>query len=138
MNLLSVVSSLFTMQVYDRVVPNFAYATLWVLASGVLLAYLFELAFKLIRLKLLEASTLRLDEALSLYFFERLMALKLDRRPPRVGSLVAQIRDYESVKTFFTSTTLFAIADLPFIVLFIAIVWMIGETGSASCRERGG
>src|SRR3546814_16290209 len=85
MNLLSVVSSLFTMQVYDRVVPNFAYATLWVLASGVLLAYLFELAFKLIRLKLLEASTLRLDEALSLYFFERLMALNLDRRPPRVG-----------------------------------------------------
>src|SRR3546814_6772140 len=91
-----------------------------------LLAYLFELAFKLIRLKLLEPSTLRLDEALSLYFFERLMALKLDRRPPRVGSLVAQIRDYESVKTFFTSTTLFAIADLPFIVLFIAIVGMIG------------
>src|SRR3546814_11382618 len=122
MNLLSVVSSLFTMQVYDRVVPNFAYATLWVLASGVLLAYLFELAFKLIRLKLLEASTLRLDEALSLYFFERLMALKLDRRPPRVGSLVAQIRDYESVKTFFTSTTLFAIADLQIV--------------RASCRER--
>src|SRR3546814_6920774 len=55
-----------------------------------------------------------------------LRALKLDRRPPRVGSLVAQIRDYESVKTFFTSTTLFAIADLPFIVLFIAIVGMIG------------
>src|SRR3546814_15906109 len=80
----------------------------------------------LIRLKLLEASTLRLDEALSLYFFERLMALKLDRRPPRVGSLVAQIRDYESVKTFFTSTNLFAIADLPFIALFIAIVGMIG------------
>src|SRR3546814_17105550 len=78
---------------------------------------LFRSAFKLIRLKLLEASTLRLDEALSLYFFERLMALKLDRRPPRVGSLVAQIRDYESVKTFFTSTTLFAIADLPFLVL---------------------
>src|SRR3546814_16884833 len=117
MNLLSVVSSLFTMQVYDRVVPNFAYATLWVLASGVLLAYLFELAFKLIRLKLLEASTLRLDEALSQYIFERPMALKPDRRPPRVGSLVAQIRDYESVKTYFTTRTLFEIAAVPFIVM---------------------
>lgn len=126
MNLLSIVSSLFTMQVYDRVVPNFAFATLWVLASGVLLAYLFELAFKLIRLQLLEASTVRLDEGLSLYFVERLLALKLDRRPSRVGSLVAQIRDYESVKSFFTSTTLFAIADLPFIALFIAVVAMIG------------
>ena len=126
MNLLSIVSSLFTMQVYDRVVPNFAFATLWVLASGVLLAYLFELAFKLIRLQLLEASTMRLDEGLSLYFFERLLALKLDRRPSRVGSLVAQVRDYEAIKNFFASTTLFAIADLPFIALFIAVIAMIG------------
>lgn len=126
MNLLSIVSSLFTMQVYDRVVPNFAYATLWVLASGVLLAYVFEFFFKMIRLRLLESSALRLDEALSLYFFEKLMSLKLDRRPSRVGSLVAQVRDYESIKAFFTSSTLFLIADLPFIVLFIAVVAMIG------------
>lgn len=125
-NLLSIVSSLFTMQVYDRVVPNLAYATMWVLASGVLLAFLFELVFKLIRLKLLEESAVRLDEALSLYFFERLLALKLDRRPSRIGSLVAQVRDYESIKAFFTSTTLFAIADLPFIALFIAVIAMIG------------
>lgn len=126
MNLLSIVSSLFTMQVYDRVVPNFAYATLWVLASGVFIAFIFELIFKVIRLKLLEASALRLDEALSLYFFEKLLALKLDRRPSRVGSLVAQVRDYESVKAFFTSSTLFAIADMPFILLFIMVVAMIG------------
>lgn len=125
-NLLSIVSSLFTMQVYDRVIPNLAYATMWVLASGVMLAFVFELGFKLIRLRLLESSAQRLDEALSLYFFERLLALKLDRRPSRIGSLVAQIRDYESIKAFFTSTTLFAIADLPFIVLFIAVIAMIG------------
>lgn len=126
MNLISLGSSLFAMQVYDRVVPNFAYATLWVLASGVFLATLFELAFKLVRLKLLEASAIRLDEALSLYFFEKLMALKLDRRPMRVGSLVAQFRDYESVKAFFTSSTLFVVADLPFILVFIFVVMMIG------------
>lgn len=125
-NVLSIVSSLFAMQVYDRVVPNFAYSTLWVLASGVLLAGLMELGLKLIRLKMLEESVLRLDEALSLYFYEKVMALKLDRRPNRVGSLVAQIRDYESVKGFFTSTTLFAIADLPFIFLFIGVIAMIG------------
>lgn len=126
MNLLSIVSALFTMQVYDRVVPNFAYATLWVLASGVLMAYVFDLVFKLIRLRILEKSALRLDEALSLYFFEKLLALKLDRRPARVGTLVAQVRDYEAIKNFFTSSTLFVIADLPFIVLFIAVVGMIG------------
>lgn len=126
MNLLSVVTSLFAMQVYDRVVPNFAYSTLWVLASGVLLAMLFELAFKVVRLKLLEASALRMDEALSLYFFEKLMGLKLDRRPSRLGTLVAQVRDYESVKAFFTSSTLFVLADLPFVLVFIAIIAMLG------------
>ena len=126
MNLLAIGTSLFTMQVYDRVIPNFAYATLWVLASGVVLAMLFELAFKVVRLKLLEASALRMDEALSLYFFERLLGLKLDRRPSRLGTLVAQVRDYESVKAFFTSSTLFVLADLPFVLLFIAVVAMIG------------
>lgn len=126
MNSLAIVASLFTMQVYDRVVPNFAYATMWVLASGVFIAYIFELLFKFVRLRMLEASALRLDEALSLYFFEKLIALKIDRRPSRVGTLVAQVKDYQSVKAFFTSTTLFVIADLPFIALFTAVIWMIG------------
>lgn len=124
-NLIAILSSLFVMQVYDRVVPNFAYATLWFLASGVLLAYVFDLLFKFSRLKLTEASTKQLDEAISLNIFERLMGLKLDRRPNRLGTLVAQVRDYESVKAFFTSSTLFAIVDLPFIILFIIVIYMI-------------
>lgn len=126
MNLIAVGTSLFAMQVYDRVVPNAAYSTLWVLSTGVFIAYIFDVVFKVVRLKMLEASTLRLDEALSLYFFEKVMALKLDRRPSRVGTLVAQIRDYESIKNFFTSTTLFTLADLPFVIMFIAIIAMIG------------
>lgn len=126
MNMIAVVASLFSMQVYDRVVPNAAYSTLWVLASGVFLAYIFDLVFKVVRLKMLEASALRMDEALSLYIFEKVMALKLDRRPSRIGSLVAQIRDYESIKTFFTSSTLFILADFPFVILFIGIIAMIG------------
>jgi ATP-binding cassette, subfamily C, bacterial LapB len=126
MNLLVVSVSLFAMQVYDRVVPNFAYATLWVLASGVVLALVFELLLKIIRLRLLESSAKRLDEALSLYFFEKLMDLKVDRRPSRLGTLVAQVKDYELVKSFFTSTTLFVLADVPFIVLFVLIIALIG------------
>lgn len=126
MNLLTIVTSLFSMQVYDRVVPNFAEATMWVLASGVLLALIFEGIFKILRLRMIENSAVRLDEAISLYFFEKLLALKIDRRPSRVGSLVAQFRDYESIKGFFTSTTLFLVADLPFIFLFVAVIYMIG------------
>jgi ATP-binding cassette subfamily C protein LapB len=124
-NLIAVLSSLFVMQVYDRVVPNFAYATLWFLASGVGLAYLIDLMFKFARLKMMDASSKQLDEAISLYIFEKLLSLKLDRRPSRLGSLVAQVRDYESIKAFFSSTTLFALVDLPFIFLFIAVIYLI-------------
>lgn len=126
MNLVAIATSLFAMQVYDRVIPNFAMVTLWVLGSGVILALVIEVLFKLVRLSLLEKSAVRLDEALSLYFFEKLLALKQDRRPARVGSLVAQFRDYDSIKNFFTSTTLFVIADFPFMLLFVGIIWLIG------------
>jgi len=125
-NLLSLVVSLFAMQVYDRVVPNFAYSTLWVLASGVVLAMIFELAFKTFRLKLQERLTRRMDDGLSTFFLERVMALRLDQRPRTVGTLVAQVRDHESIKNFLTSTTLFALADLPFSLLFLSIIYMIG------------
>lgn len=125
-NLITVLASLFTMQVYDRVVPNLAYATLFVLGSGVLLAYVFEFSFKVLRLKLLDSSARRLDEALSLYIFEQVMHLKIDRRPTRVGQLVSQVRDYESIKSFLQSTTLFAVADLPFALMFTAVIAMIG------------
>ncbi|MEQ8798061.1 MAG: ATP-binding cassette domain-containing protein [Salinisphaeraceae bacterium] len=125
-NMIAVLSAMFALQVYDRVVPNFSYATLGFLAAGVGIAYIIEMLFKFARLRLMEASTHRLDEALSLHFFDRLMGLKLDRRPSRVGSLVAQVRDYEAIKAFFTSSTLYAIADLPFVFIFITIIYLIG------------
>lgn len=125
-NMLAIATSLFAMQVYDRVVPNFAYSTLWVLAGGIVIAVAFDFVFKWVRLLFLEIMTRRADEALSQYFFEKVMALKLDRRPSRAGTLVAQVRDYESVKTFFTSTTLFTIADMPFVLLFILVIAYIG------------
>jgi ATP-binding cassette, subfamily C, bacterial LapB len=124
-NTIAILSSLFAMQIYNRVVPNLAYATLWFLAGGVFAAYCIDLLFKISRLRMTEAATRRIDEALSLYIFERLLGLKLDRRPSRIGSLVAQVRDYESIKAFITSSTLFAIVDLPFIFIFIAVIYMI-------------
>ncbi len=125
-NAVAIVSALFAMQVYDRVVPNFAFETLWFLASGVVLAFVLELLFKLVRMQLLESSEKRLDIALAQFFFERVLALKLDRRPAHVGALVAQVRDYEAVKAFFTASTLFVLADLPFIAIFIGVIYLIG------------
>ncbi|MDF1692280.1 MAG: ATP-binding cassette domain-containing protein [Zhongshania sp.] len=124
-NVIAVLASLFVMQVYDRVVPNFAYATLWFLAIGMLVAYGFDVIFKMVRLKIMDATSKRMDEALSQFIFDRLLGLKLDRRPARQGSLVAQVRDYESVKSFFTSSTIFALVDLPFIFLFIVVIYLI-------------
>jgi ATP-binding cassette subfamily C protein LapB len=126
-NLIAVLSSLFAMQVYDRVVPNFAYATLWFLAGGLAVAYVMDMLFKFVRLGLMEASKHQMDEVLSLYIFEKLMKLKLDRRPNRQGSLASQVQDYESIKAFFSSSTLFAIADLPFAFIFIWIIYLIGQ-----------
>lgn len=125
-NLIALVGPLFAMQVYDRVVPNLAYATLGVLGAGVVTAYVLDLAIKLARVRLMEKVGRRIDEALSLYFFERVLSLKVDRRPQRQGSLAAQIRDYEAVKNIFTSSVLFGIADLPFILLFIGVVALLG------------
>lgn len=125
-NALSIVTSIFAMQVYDRVVPNLAYATLYVLASGVALAMIFDLGFKTLRLRLQERVARRMDQGMSRYLVERMMALRLDRRPRAVGTLVHEIRDYESVKNFFTASTLFALADLPFALFFLAVIFMIG------------
>ncbi len=125
-NLLAIMTSLFAMQVYDRVVPNFAYATLWVLTLGIVIALVFDFVFKWVRLLFLETLSRRADAALSQFFFERLMAMKVDRRPAKAGTLVSQVRDYEAVKAFFTSTTLFAIADLPFALLFMLVIALLG------------
>lgn len=125
-NLLAIMTSLYAMQIYDRVVPNFAYATLWVLTIGLFLALGLELFLRFLRLHLIESMTERVDRGLSQFFFDRVMALKLDRRPQKLGTLVAQVKDYESVKAFFTSTTLFVLADFPFVFFFIAVVAVIG------------
>ena len=125
-NLLAVMTSLFSMQVYDRVVPTFAYTTLWVLTLGVALSIGMEWVLRLLRTFVVERSTRRMDEALSHFFFDRVMATRLDRRPRGIGTLVAQVRDYESIKSFFTSTTLFALADFPFALFFVAVMALIG------------
>lgn len=125
-NLLSVLTSLFAMQVYDRVVPNFAMSTLWVLTLGIALAIALEWALKNLRHSFVEGITENVDKALSQFFFDQTLSLKLDKRPSKIGSMVAQVRDYEQVKSFFTSTTLFVIADLPFTLFFVAIIAMLG------------
>lgn len=131
LSLLALASSLYSMQVYDRVVPNQGFETLWVLTIGVGLAIALELLMKQVRTSLIDRACKEIDEELSDTFFSRAMAIRLDRRPRAVGTFAAQIRMFESVRTFLTSTTLFVFAELPFALFFVAVIhWIAGPLAS--------
>jgi ATP-binding cassette subfamily C protein LapB len=126
-NVFALASPLFFMIVYDRVVPNQAMETLWVLALGLGLVLVFDLLLKLLRGYFIDLAGKRADLALSATLFARVMDLKLDQPRQPVGSLANNLREFESLREFFTSATLASIVDLPFVFLFLAaIVWIGG------------
>jgi len=125
-NLLAIASSLFALQVYDRVVPNSAFETLWLLASGAVLAIVFEFVLRSLRGHMLEVVGKRLDLHLSGLLFNQVLQIRLQSKPASMGAFSNQVREFESVREFFTSTTAATLSDLPFVLLFIGIVWVIG------------
>lgn len=125
-NLLAIATSLFAMQVYDRVVPTSNFGTLWVLASGVVLAVGAELLLRLLRAHLLEVTGKRLDLQLSSRLFEQVMAIRLSAKPGSTGAFSSQVREFESVREFFTASTVAAISDAPFILAFLAVIAVLG------------
>lgn len=124
-NLLLLSTSLYSMQVYDRVIPSQGVATLTVLTTGVLIALLLELVIKLARSHLLEAAVQGMDLELSHAIFQRLLGLRLDQFPPAVGSLSAQLRSYETIRAFLSSATLYLLVDAPFALLFLGVIAII-------------
>jgi ATP-binding cassette subfamily C protein LapB len=125
-NLLAIGSALFAMQVYDRVVPNSAFDTLWILASGVGLAILFEGVLRVMRSHLLDIMGKRLDLKLSSQLFERVLATRLGAKPASLGAFSTQLREFESVREFFTSSSAAVISDLPFVLVFLFLIALIG------------
>ena len=125
-NLLAISSALFAMQVYDRVVPNDAFDTLWILASGVVLAMLLEFVLRSLRAHILDVTGKRLDVHLSSVLFNQVLQIRLQSKPASVGAFSTQIREFESVREFFTSSTAAAISDLPFVFLFLLAIVLIG------------
>lgn len=124
---LALSTSLFSMQVYDRVIPTRSEYTLIILASGVLLTILIEMAMKYARSHLMDNVVVGLDNRLSREIFSRLLNLRVDQVPASVGSLAGQIRGYEQVRGFYTATTLFTLIDLPLGLLFTLIIMLIGH-----------
>ena len=126
-NFLALAVSLFSMQVYDRVIPTNSSATLVVLASGVGLIIIFEAMMKFSRSKVMDTMVVGLDQNLSRDIFERLLKVRVDQMPNSVGSLAAQLRGYEQVRSFFTASTLFTLVDVPMSLLFIVVIAVIGS-----------
>lgn len=125
-NVLAVATALFSRQIYDRVIPNLAFATLWVLVTGVLIAIVLEMFIRIARSYLVDIAGRGLDVDLSSRLFERAIGMRMEVRPKSTGAFVNQIREFGAVREFFTSTTIAAISDLPFVFLFIGVIWLIG------------
>ena len=125
LSVFGLMSALYTMQVYDRVVPTKGFSTLWVLTIGVLLAIFFELVMKLVRSHMVDKASKAMDLELSGVFFSKALAIRSDCRPRSVGTFASQIRHFESVRNFMTSSTLFILADAPFALLFILVIYII-------------
>jgi len=125
-NLFVLAAPLFTMNVYDRVVPNAAIETMWVLAIGILVVYLLDLILKLLRTQLLETAGKKSDIIISSILFEKVMNLKMSTSPKSVGSFANTLKEFESVRNFLTSSTISSLIDLPFALLFVLVTYYIG------------
>lgn len=125
-NLFALVMPLFIMNVYDRVVPNDTTETLWALAVGVLIVLGFDLVMRMLRAYLVDIAGKRIDVILSANIFEKAMGLRMEARPASVGSFASNIHEFESFREFITSATITALVDLPFVLLFIAVIFWVG------------
>ena len=125
-NLIALASPLFVMNVYDRVLPNKAIPTLWVLASGVIMALIFDYVLKLLRGKLIDSAGRRADILLSSRIYGHVLGIKLEKKPATTGSFASQLREFESVREFFTSSTIASATDMAFFGLFLFVIYMVG------------
>jgi len=124
-NLMGLALPIFVMNVYDRVIPNLALVTLWTLAFGVVLALGLDLLLKLIRTHVLERAGRRIDLAIAADMFRHAMSIRLLSRKGGAATVASQIRDFDAVRDFFTSSSFVAVIDLLFIGIFVAVLWMI-------------
>ncbi|HHQ6603942.1 type I secretion system permease/ATPase [Serratia fonticola] len=125
-NVLALAGILFSMQVYDRVIPAQSYSTLWVLFFGVLIAAALEYAIRLSRTVISDLMGKKIDLKISSMLFARALAIKNEARPKSTGSFISQLREIDQVRELLTSTTVGAAADMPFVLLFLAIMALVG------------
>ena len=124
-NLFALGMPLFTMNVYDRVVPNHAFETLWVLALGLLLMLVSDLVLRTMRGRFVDLASSRADVKLSAFIMERVLGTRMEQRPASAGSFASNLRAFESVRDFIGSATVVAFIDLPFALIFMVVIGWI-------------
>lgn len=124
-NLFALILPLFSMNVYDRVVPNRAMETLWTLALGVLLMLGMDITLKMMRGYFLDLASARIDLDLSAQIMERVLGVRMEARPAAVGAFSSNLRSFESVRDFITSASVTAFIDLPFALIFMVVITLI-------------
>jgi ATP-binding cassette subfamily C protein LapB len=125
-NLFGVAGSIFIMNVYDRVVPNNAFDTLWVLAFGIMIVYFFDFMLRNLRAHFLDYAGRKADVIISSQLFEQILGMTMADRPPSAGILASNMKEFETLRDFFTSATMVALIDLPFVLLYIAMIAILG------------
>lgn len=125
-NIFTIVSPLFIMNVYDRVVPNNVEVTLWVLSIAVAIIYLFDLILRALRGYFLDLCNKKADVLISSFLFEKVLGMQMANKPASVGGFVNNLREFETLRDFFTSATVVTIIDIPFSFIFLALIWYIG------------
>ncbi len=125
-NLLVLIGPLFFMNVYDRVVPNLAYDTLWVLAVGVCVGYIFEFILKVLRSNFTDRANKNINTIVTSRLMQKIMEMRMEDRPDSSGALINHMREFESLQDFFSAVSLLTVIDLPFTILFLLVVLFIG------------
>jgi len=124
-NLFILATPLFTMNVYDRVLPNNAIETMWALFIGISFVMIFDFILKLLRSYFLGIASKRTDTIISNKIFNQVLNIKIDAKPSSTGQFVSRLQSFESVREFFTSATIAAFVDFPFVIIFIIVIFYI-------------
>ncbi|CZF80805.1 Toxin RTX-I translocation ATP-binding protein [Grimontia celer] len=124
-NTFAIATPLFSRLVYDKIVPNLAFDSLWVLATGVFVIFIFDLVLKMLRSYFIDISGKKSDLLISSRIFEKVMGIRMEARPPSVGAFARHMQEFESIRDFFTSASVSALIDLPFAFFFLFIIWIV-------------
>ena len=125
-NLLTLATVFFTMNVYDRVIPTQAYTSLWTLTIGTVVAMFLEFLMRWFKARLVDAGGKRADLAINATLLREIMSIRLEHRPQSIGVFASSMRDFDALRDFFSSASLVTLADLPFVVLFVVLIWIVG------------